>query len=131
MRPGSKLAHPVFEGPFGPSPKSLFAVTRRGDGTFHVLVMGDDGKAWPAGPLADPDGNTAAAVPAVSFFDANGDGSTDALVMATYHGPAGGKARNLNVLLTWTDQGMRRLLKLEPKIESLTSVAEVSQALVP
>ncbi|MBW2455640.1 MAG: VCBS repeat-containing protein [Deltaproteobacteria bacterium] len=131
MKPGSKIAHHVFEGPFGPSPKSLFAVTKRTNGTFYVLVMGDDGKAWPAGPLADPELNTAAEVTAVSFFDANGDGTTDALVMATYHGPRGGKARNINVALKWTDQGMRRLLKLEPKIESLSSAAAVRQALAP
>ena len=129
MRPGAKLAHHVFEGPFGPSPKSLFAVVKRKEGTFFVLVMNDDGKAWPAGPLADPELNTAAGVTAVSFFDANGDGTTDALVMATYHGPRGGQARNVNVLLEWTDQGMRRLLKLEPKIESLTTVAAVKQKL--
>jgi hypothetical protein len=126
MKAGSKMAHSVFEGPFGPSPKSLFAVTQRSDESLWVLVMGDDGKSWPAGPLHDVD-QKGGKVEAVSFFDANGDGTTDALVVASY---ADGHGRyNKNVLLKWTDRGMRRLLKLEPKIEAFKSVAEVKRTL--
>jgi len=129
MKAGSEIAHTVFEGPFGPSPKSLFAITKRKDATFYVLVMGEDGKGWPAGPLAEPGVAHAHEVQAVSFFDADGNGTTDALVMATYISGRGGKAFNVNVLLKWTDLGMRRLLKLEPKIENLKSVAAVKKAL--
>jgi hypothetical protein len=129
LKAGSKVAHTIFEGPFGPSPRSLFAVTKRADETLYVVVMGEDGKAWPAGPLADPDAFQAHEVTAVSFFDADGDGTTDALVMATYSPLRAGKPFNINVLLTWTEQGMRRLLKLEPKIAHLASVADVKRAL--
>ena len=129
MWSGSNMAHSVFEGPFGPSPRSLFSIVRRKNDTFFVLVMGDDGKGWPAGPLAET-AYTPDAVTAVSFFDANKDGSVDALVMATYFSMGGGAVPfNSNVLLTWTSRGMRRLLRLEPKIAQLKSVAAVKRAL--
>jgi hypothetical protein len=129
MKSGTKIAHQVFEGPFGPSPKSLFAVAQLPDASFWVYVMGDDGKNWPAGPMADPEVTMGMEVSAVSFFDANGDGTTDALLMAIYSSHRGKPIFNENVLLKWTSKGMRRLLKLEPKIKRLKSVAEVKKAL--
>lgn len=91
--------------------------------------MGDDGKPWPAGPSADPMLYLANEIVAVSFFDADGDGSLDALVMANYwdrrrHGPF-----HKNLLVRWTNHGLRRLLHLEPKIESLTSMKAVRSKL--
>lgn len=129
MKAGSKIVHKVFEGPFGPSPKSLFAVTQRKDASFWVYVMGDDNKPWPAGPGADPEITMGIKVPAVAFFDANGDGTTDALVMQVVSAHRGKPIFNENILLKWTDLGMRRLLNLEPKIKRLGSVAEVKKAL--
>jgi hypothetical protein len=122
---GSEVVHPVFAGPFGPSAKSLFAVTRRPNNTFYVYVMGDDNQPWPAGPLAEPDLDIAHKIAAVAFFDADGDSTTDALVMAQYMTVRGAGPYHKNVLLRWTNQGLRRMLKLEPKIEALDSVAAV------
>jgi hypothetical protein len=127
MKAGSKVVHEVFEGPFGPSPKALFAVTQVADGSLFVLVMGDDGKGWPAGPLYEV-GYKAEKVRAVAFFDADGDGTTDALVMADYGGPRGNPMVQ-SALLRWTDQGLRRMLKLEPKLDGVESVAEARRRL--
>ena len=127
MRPGSKVVHQVFAGPFAPSPQSLFSLQQRRDDTFWVVVMGDDNKSWPAGPLAEPKTYRADKIMAVSFFDADGDGKTNALVIARYIGPT--KTEYFNVLLKWTDQGLRRLLKIEPTIAKLESVQAVRQKL--
>lgn len=129
MKAGSTVVHDVFEGPFGPSPRSLFAVTRRPDDTFWIYVMGDDGKSWPAGPCAEPGLDLAHKIVAVSFFDADGDGSLDALVMATYHDHRGHGPYHKNILLKWTSLGLRRLLHLEPKIKNLDSVAAIRRTL--
>ncbi len=128
MKAGSKVVHTVFEGPFGPSPKSLFAVTERADQSYYVYVMGDDNKPWPAGPLAEIGTWLAHKITAVAFFDADKNGTTDALVMALYKGRSG-DLRNRNVLLKWTDLGMRRLLHLEPRIEFMDSVDAIKREL--
>lgn len=128
MKLGSKVAHQVFEGPFGPSGRSLIAVIQKEDSSFWVTVLGEDNKAWPAGPLADPEAEMGLRVPAVSFFDADGNGSTDMLVLAEYHlGPQ--RTQFKNALLKWTPQGLRRLLDLEPSIRDLSSVKSVRKAL--
>lgn len=128
MLAGSKVVHTVFEGPFGPSPKSLFAVTERPDKSYYVYVMGDDDKPWPAGPLAEKGTWLADKITAVAFFDADKNGTTDALVMAQYKGRAGDR-RNRNALLKWTNLGMRRLLNLEPKIEFMDSAEAIKRKL--
>ena len=123
-----KMAHKVFEGPFGPSPRSLIAIIEREDETYWVLVVGDDNKSWPAGPLAEPGIDRATKVPAISFFDADGNGTTDLLVMAEYT-VGRGVVHYKNALLKWTPEGMRRLLKLEPSIYDLRSVADIKRKL--
>jgi hypothetical protein len=128
MVAGSKVVHTVFEGPFGPSPRSLIAVTERPDQSYFVYVMGDDNAPWPAGPLAEVGTHLANKITAVSFFDADKDGVTDLLVMALYNGPSG-DLRNKNALLKWTDKGLRRLLNLEPRIEHFDSAEAVQREL--
>lgn len=127
MRQGSKAAHTVFEGPFGPSPKTLFAVLEYSNQQFFALLMGDDGKGWPAGPLHD-DQLMAMKVLAVSFFDADGDGTTDALVVMRVHDSRGNETTR-SALLRWTPLGMRRLLKLEPKIQGMGSAEAIRRKL--
>ncbi|MCA9619462.1 MAG: hypothetical protein KC731_10570, partial [Myxococcales bacterium] len=127
MPAGSKVVHQVFRGPFGPSPQSLFATIKKPNDQIFVIVMGDDGKSWPAGPLHD-ENYIGHKVLAVSFFDADHDGTTDALVMVEAWTMSGSKTPS-NTLLRWTPQGMRRMLKLEPRIETLNSVAAIRQAL--
>lgn len=127
MKRGSKAAHTVFEGPFGPSPKTLFAVLENPNQQFFALLMGDDGKGWPAGPLHD-DQLMAMKVLAVSFFDADGDGTTDALVVMRVHDSRGGETTS-SALLRWTPLGMRRLLKLEPKIQGMASAEAIRRKL--
>ncbi len=131
MKAGSHVAHTVYRGPFGPSPRSLFAVVKHDDETYHAMIMGDDNKGWRAGPLAEPGIDMPDKVVAVSFFDADGDGTTDALVMARYTNPAGRVRITYykNALIKWTSMGPRRMLNIEGRIRSLESVAAVRKAL--
>ncbi|MEZ4442269.1 MAG: hypothetical protein R3B72_24455 [Polyangiaceae bacterium] len=126
MKAGSRVAHQVFKGPFGPSPQSLFAVIIK-ESQFHCMVMGDDNKSWPAGPLHD-DFWLAHTVLAVSFFDADRDGTLDALVMMKIE-DAAGTPGSFNALLRWTNMGLRRMLNLEGRIQEANSVAKVRQIL--
>lgn len=122
LRVGAVVSHQVFEGPFGPSPTSLFVVTREGN-DFYATVWAD-GHGYRNGPLAN-NGGKASKIPAVSFFDADGDGAADALVMATYT-PQGGESDAFdNVLLRWKGTAVVRLHSLETGIGGLESVAAV------
>ncbi|MBI4956668.1 MAG: hypothetical protein HY908_31915 [Myxococcales bacterium] len=128
MPAGSEVVHMVYEGPFGPGPRSIFAITRRGgDRLFAILLA--DGKAWPAGPLAEEETYHHGEVMAVAFFDADGDATTDALVVARYAVQRAPDPQYRNALLRWTDQGLRRLLKLEEGIRDLASVEAVRKKL--
>lgn len=122
LRIGAVVAHQVFEGPFGPSPKSMFVVTREGS-DFYATVWAD-GHGYRHGPLAN-NGGSASKIPAVSFFDADGDGAQDALVMATYTPAGGGQDGYENVLLRWKGVSVFRLLALETGIARLESVAAI------
>ena len=123
LRIGAIVAHAVFVGPIGPSAQSLFVVTREAD-QFHATVWAD-GRGYRNSPLAN-NGGVASKVPAVSFFDADGDGTTDALVMATY-APSGGGGPDAydNVLLRWNGTALVRMHNLEANIKGLESVAAV------
>ena len=63
--------------------------------------------------------------------DEDGDGTTDALVMARYTNPAGRVRITYfkNALIKWTSMGPRRMLNIEGRIRSLESVAAVRKAL--
>jgi hypothetical protein len=122
LRVGAKVAHQVFEGPLGPSPRSIFVVTQEGE-EFYATVWADD-HGYRAGPLAN-NGGRASKIPAVSFFDADGDGAMDALVMATYIPAAGGPEHYDNVLLRWNGTALVRMVNLEPAIAGLESVAAI------
>ncbi len=126
LRIGAVVVHEVFEGPFGPSLTSLFVVTREGDDFFATVWA--DSRGYRNGPLANT-GGTATKVPAVSFFDADGDGAFDALVMATYSPKGGGAEVFENVLLKWKGTSLLRIPGLETDIARLTSVAAVKSKL--
>lgn len=122
LRVGSVVAHQVFEVPLGPSARSLFVVTREADG-FYATVW-SDGRGYRNGPLAN-NGGKPSKIPAVSFFDADGDGTTDALVMATYT-PQGASSDVFdNVLLRWNGTALVRMHNLENGIGGLESVAAI------
>lgn len=122
LRIGAFVAHQVFEGPLGPSPKSLLVITREGV-EFYATVWAD-GHGYRSGPLAN-NGGKASRIPAVSFFDADGDGAEDALVLATYTPAGGGPDGFENVLLKWKGSSLQRLVNLESTIARLESVAAV------
>lgn len=122
QKPGAEVAHAVFEGPFGPSPKSMFVVTKEGDDFFATVWA--DGKSYREGPLAN-NGSAALRIPAVSFFDADGDGAPEALVIAKYAPKGGGPEGYDNVLLRWKNKGLVRMKDLEAQISSLESVGAI------
>jgi hypothetical protein len=122
LRKGAVVIHTVFEGPIGPSPASLFIVTKEADG-FHATVWAD-GRGYRNGPLAN-NGAKPSKIPAVAFFDADGDGAMDALVMATYTPEGAASDVFDNVLLRWNGTTLVRMHALENGIGGLDSVAAV------
>lgn len=122
LRIGAVVAHQVFEVPFGPAPGSLFVVTREG-ADFYATVWGN-GHGYRNGPLAN-NGGKATKIPAVAFFDADGDGTSDALVLATYTPQGGGPEAHDNVLLRWNGTSLVRMHNLETGIAGLESVAAI------
>lgn len=126
LRRGAVVAHAVFEGPLGPSATTMFVVTREAD-QFHATVW-VGGRGYRNSPLAN-NGGVATKIPAVSFFDADGDGKRDVLVMATYAPKGGGAAAYENVLLRWNGTALVRMHNLESTITGLDSVAAVRAAL--
>jgi len=116
---GAVVAHKVFEG--WPNEKSLFVVTKE-KGGFKARVMDD--RSYATGPFGLT-GKEPHSVNAVSFFDVDGDGKTDAVIVATF-GEKDDTAK-YNALLKWTGTSLEQMTALEKKLGVQETIADIKK----
>lgn len=121
LPPGATVAHKVFEG--WPKEKSLFVITKEKD-QYKARVFDD--RVYPTVSWGIS-GAKAKSINAVSFFDADGDGNPDAVVVATFDDK--GANKTFNGMFKWTGTSIEPMQALADKVGVHDTIADIKKKL--